>query len=93
MPTLGDACGVIGRIFDFSGWGGLYLPEKTNTLFIVMGVVMLAVKDLADEYRPDGLRLMDSRHTVVRWAAYLSLTVLILLTGVFDAGQFIYANF
>lgn len=58
-----------------------------------MGVVMLAVKDLADEYRPGGLRLMDSRHLGVRWAAYLFLTVLILLTGVFDAGQFIYANF
>lgn len=93
MPTLGEACGVIGRIFDFNWWGGLYLPEKTNTLFIVMGVAMLAVKDLADEYRPGGLRLMDSRHTVVRWAAYLFLTVLVLLTGVFDAGQFIYANF
>ena len=93
MPTLGDACGVVGRIFDISMWSGLYLPEKTNTLFILMGIVILSVKDLADEFRPGGLRLMDSRNIIVRWITYVCLTVMILLTGVFDAGQFIYANF
>lgn len=93
MPTLGDACGVIARMFDVSAWGGLYLPEKTNVLFIVMGVLLLAVKDLSDEYRPEGLRLMCGRRRALRWCTYISLAVLIMLTGVFDAGQFIYANF
>ena len=93
MPTLGEACGVVARMLDISAWGSLYLPERTNTLFIVMGVVMLVAKDVADELRPGGLGLMNSSRTMVRWGTYISLTVLIMLTGVFDAGQFIYANF
>ena len=56
MPTIGDAWSVIARIFNPSLFGSLYTPEKANTLFMVMGVM-------------------------------------IMLTGVFDAGQFIYANF
>lgn len=93
MPTLSDACGVIHRIFNVYAWGDLYLPEKTNILFILMGIILLGIKDLADEYRPGGLRLMHSRHLLLRWGTYISLTILILLSGVFDAGQFIYANF
>lgn len=93
MSTIEDACSVIRRIFDLSVWGGLYLPEKTNTLFIVMGVLMLMIKDLADEYHPSGLRLMCNRNLIIRWGTYLFLTILIMLSGVFDAGQFIYANF
>ena len=92
MPTLGDAVGVMQRIFDVSAWGSLYLPEKTNVLFIMMGIVMLVVKDTVDEYCPK-LRLMDNSYRIVRWGAYLALTVIILMTGVFDAGQFIYASF
>lgn len=93
MPTIKDACGVIRHIFDISVWGNLYLPEKTNILFIIMGVLLLIVKDMADEYRTGGLRLMSNNNLLVRWFTYISLTVLILLSGVFDAGQFIYANF
>lgn len=93
MPTITDACGVFKRIFDISVWGNLYLPEKTNTLFIVMGVVLLICKDLADEYRQGGLRLMSNKNIMIRWCTYISLMILILLSGVFDAGQFIYANF
>ena len=93
MPTLEDAYNIIIRIFNVSTWGGLYLPEKTNMLFIVMGILLLTVKDLTDEYRPEKFRLMSSRYRTVRWGTYISLAVLIMLTGVFDAGQFIYANF
>jgi hypothetical protein len=30
---------------------------------------------------------------LVRWTTYVMLTVIILLFGVFDAGQFIYVSF
>lgn len=93
MPTIADAYGVFRRIFNISVWGNLYLPEKTNTLFIIMGILILTCKDLADEYRQGGLRLMSNKNIIIRWCTYISLTILILLSGVFDAGQFIYANF
>lgn len=93
MPTLRDAVNMIARIFDVSAAGKLYLPEKTITLFIVMSVAMLVAKDITDEYFPDRFRLFDSRNACVRWCSYAAILVLILMTGVFDAGQFIYATF
>ena len=93
MPTLSDACRVIARIFNPSLLGTLYLPERANTLFMVMGVLILLVKDLTDEYCPRSFNLMDNDRAWVRWLTYIACMVMIMLTGVFDAGQFIYANF
>lgn len=93
MPTLEDAVNMIVRIFDFSSMEGLYLPEKSNTLFMVMAVVMLAAKDIMDEFYQAKYRFFDSKNVCVRWASYIAVLVLIMMTGVFDAGQFIYANF
>lgn len=93
MPTIGDAFGVLQRIFDVSAWGSLYLPDKTNVLFILMGVCMLIVKDAMDEFCPDKLEILNSSRWVIRWGAYLVMMIIILMTGVFDAGQFIYASF
>lgn len=93
MPTIGDACSVIARIFNPSLFGSLYTPEKANTLFMVMGVMIIMVKDLTDEYCPKSFKLMENDRMWVRWMTYVVCIVMIMLTGVFDAGQFIYANF
>ncbi len=93
MPTLSDACGVITRIFDPS------LPMKlfTDTLlvppFIPLAVILLFVKDLRDEFLPHRFQLINNRRSWVRWTTYILLIVMILLSGVFSADQFIYANF
>ena len=93
MPSLGDACRVIGRIFDPSLSMSLFLPTNTDLLLMVMGVGMLFLKDFLDEFRPGRYRLLDNPRSIVRWLSALMVMVLILLTGVFGADQFIYANF
>lgn len=93
MPTLGDACGVISRIFDFSLPMTVEIESRHIFVLMMVGIVLLFVKDVTDEFAPGKFQLFDNRHRVVRWISYLSVVVLILLTGVFDAGQFIYANF
>jgi len=93
MPTLGDACHVIARIFDPSLPCTVFLPTNTDLLLMVMGVAMLLVKDFLDEYCPGRCRLLDNRRRVVRWAAAITTCVLIMLCGVFSADQFIYAKF
>lgn len=93
MPSIGDALGVFGRIFNPSGWGQLFLPEKSNLAFMAMGIILLVSKDVVDEYYSDKISFMHNRNRLVRWVTYVVLIVLIMLTGVFDAGQFIYANF
>lgn len=93
MPTLGDAVGMIGRIFDLSLPKTLYVSGFTDLAFILFGVIMLFLKDAADEYFPSRFKVMDNRHAAARWCSYLLIMVAILLTGVFGADQFIYANF
>ena len=45
------------------------------------------------EYNGDGVRVFFSRHCILRWICYLSLTLMILLFGVLNSGQFIYVSF
>ncbi len=93
MPTIGDACGVIGRIFDFNQSMTLDIGSRHIFVLMILGTIILFIKDLIDEYTPTKLRLFDNNNRLLRWVAYVSVIVLIMLTGVFDAGQFIYANF
>lgn len=93
MPTLGDAVGMIGRIFDLSLPKTLYVSGFTDLAFVLFGVIMLILKDATDEFFPSRFKVMDNCHTSVRWSGYLLIMVAILLTGVFGADQFIYANF
>lgn len=93
MPTLGDAVGVIKHIFDFHQPLTLEVTSKHIFLLMVVGTAILVAKDVRDEFYPGRLKLFENKHKVVRWVSYVAVIVLILLTGVFDAGQFIYANF
>ena len=93
MPTLGDAVGMITRIFDPTLPMSVDIQSRHIFALIVMGTAILFVKDLTDEFMPCRFRLFENKFRVVRWSAYVLTMLLILLTGVFDAGQFIYANF
>ena len=93
MPTMGDAFGVIGHIFDFTQPLTVEINSKPIFAFIVMGTSILFMKDWFDEFAPSRIQLFNNKRSVVRWTAYVVVMVMILLSGVFDAGQFIYANF
>ena len=93
MPTLGDACGIITHIFDVHQSMALEITSKHIFVLMMIGTILLFIKDWTDEFAPNRVRLFENKNRVVRWASYLSVIILILLTGVFDAGQFIYANF
>lgn len=93
MPTLNDAVGLIGRIFDLSLPKTLYMSGFTDLAFMMFGVSLLLLKDVTDEFFSSRFKVLDNRHAAVRWSGYLLIMVAILLTGVFGADQFIYANF
>ena len=94
MPTLSDACGVVGRIFDPTLSFSVYIDLSNPTFpFSLMGILLLLVKDLRDEFFPSRFLLMNHPKRIVRWSAYVGAMILILATGVFGADQFIYANF
>lgn len=93
MPTLGDALEVIGHIFDIHQSLALEVTSKHIFLLMIVGTIILLLKDVRDEFVPNKLKLFESKYKVVRWISYVAVIVMIMLTGVFDAGQFIYANF
>ena len=93
MPTLGDACAVITHIFDVHQSMVLEISSKHIFVLMMMGTLFLVIKDWTDEFAPSRLKLFDNKNRIIRWLSYISVIILILLTGVFDAGQFIYANY
>lgn len=89
MPTLHDAMGVVGKIF-LSPSLDVHIFMEYKTLLFPLYIMIIA--DVVNEYLPR-LDLFHNRFIVVRWSAYMVILALILLFGVFDAGQFIYVNF
>lgn len=92
MPSVGDALDVIRRMLTLSS-GNFLADEIVRLFFIVCGVMVLFTKDICDEVCPGRIALFENKRRIVRWISYLLVIVAIMLTGVFDTGQFIYANF
>ena len=87
MPTVSDVWLVFEKIFSCTSWH-LVLPEK-----YVLALLLVAVaKDVIDEYCPYYAPWHHCK-PIVRWTAYTLVAVAIVLFGVFDSGQFIYAKF
>lgn len=92
MPTLEGAMVFIGKIFtDTTGTIATITPSAL--IFITMGMVVVCLKDLMDEYLPKQYTILHNRYTIIRWIGYVGLMYLIMMCGVFDAGSFIYVNF
>lgn len=87
MNTIEDAWIVIEKIFTSQDMN-FGICEK----FIYVFIAIVFIKDLIDEIRPSCNPFYHPK-TWVRWATYLFIFTSILLFGVFDAGQFIYARF
>lgn len=93
MPTIGEACSFITRIFDFSQPLSLFYDDLQTIALTFTSVAILIAKDVRDEFFPTRLPLMNNKYVIVRWGTYVVLVLTILLMGVFGADQFIYANF
>lgn len=89
MSSVSDAVGCIGRMF--TAGGGVFYSSQLDYCFV--GLAMLILKDIADEFYPSRFKFFDNRYIVVRWVSYLFVLLIIMLSGVFTQGNFIYANF
>lgn len=85
MATITDAHSFIFNIIgNFSGsinWG-----QYKYAVFLLIPIA----KSIHDEFFPSRLFLCNR---ILRWSAYVSLFVMIILFGVLSSGQFIYVNF
>lgn len=72
--------------------GGLYKPDFSVLLYGLMGISVLMVCDMLEE-RNGRHPLLENRSMAIRFASYVTLSIMILSVGVFDGGQFIYFQF
>lgn len=89
--SLGDAWLIIEKIFSFQG--SLYLGTISTIIYGGLGLLLLVIKEIREEFFPKRLKFFSSQNP---WSYSLShaLIILIILSfGVFNGGQFIYFQF
>ena len=65
-----------------------------DTLFYaVMFAILLFIIEFMEEHFKGRIKVLSSKHFVVRWSAYIAMVMMILLFGVLDGGSFIYFQF
>lgn len=90
MPSIGDAFGVIEKIIT-DPVSAIFKSNNTNAVLTIAAIVTIIAKEITEEFT--GFSLFNNKHTIVRWISYLIVIFSILLFGVLDSTQFIYASF
>ena len=90
VNNLSDVMTIFQKIF--TNTGRIFIDADTM-LYAFMFAILVFVVDFVDEYYSGKVRLLNSRYTIVRWATYIALVVMVLLFGVLDGGSFIYFQF
>lgn len=89
--NLGDASTIIRQIFTDFGTH-LHIGDLGIFLYALMGLSVLFLHDLAQEYFPK-VNLLHHHQFAIRIASILFLMIYIISLGVFDGSQFIYFQF
>ena len=89
--SINDSFNVYSKIF--SSTGALFIGTPSTLIYIILGLIMLLLKDFTDEFMPSRFLLFESKYKFIRVMAYSSIIIIIILIGVFDGGQFIYFQF
>jgi len=89
--SLTQAMSIIKKIASFKG--PLFFNENPSmVLYPLLGIFVLLSTEYIGEYYK-GISLINNKSKAVRYLTYVSLTIMIVLLGVFDGGQFIYFQF
>ena len=89
--SIADGFLIIKKIFTFSG--PVFVEEQLMIVYPLIGIAVLLAVEMMDEFKGTTMAFFSHKNIVVRYASYLFITLLILLIGVFDGGQFIYFQF
>lgn len=88
--TVHDAFSIIGKIF--TDQGPLFI-DKLVFINGFLGLTLLLIKDLKDEFNWKIFHFMHAKHIVVRYASVIGIICYILLFGALSGGSFIYFQF
>ena len=91
MPTIGDAWGLICKMFKELGIPNLSDMGGSAMFMLTIGLLILLFKDFRDEFFKNRFTVLDKK--IVRWVVYVILFCMVLNFGVLDGGSFIYVSF
>jgi alginate O-acetyltransferase complex protein AlgI len=89
--TFNDSIRVLNRIFTAPG--EIFIDKPSTIIFIILGCCVLMLSEIKKEFNLQRFPTFNNRHWLVQQVSYALLIIYILLAGVFDGGQFIYAQF
>lgn len=89
--TVGQAINIIKKIITFKG--PLFLDNTSAMIFMLLGIMYLTIYEFKKEFFNDKFTLSGNKNWMVRNGYYCVLIFIIILTGVFDGGEFIYFQF
>ncbi|HNW60246.1 MAG TPA: MBOAT family O-acyltransferase [bacterium] len=88
---LATANKIMLKIFS-ADYSRLFIPAMDQFIYSLVAIALLLAVDLLQERRSLAAWL-DARPLPLRWAVYGAVCLLILLMGIFNGSQFIYAQF
>ena len=88
-PSIGDAFGFMARYVALSG---RHIADELTLFYIVLAMVPFLMYEIGQELTPN-IYIKLKSVTVIRWAVYFLLVVMIVTVGVHDGSSFIYVNF
>ncbi len=89
--NIDDAFVIIKKIF--SPGGAIYVEHVSMMVYSVLGIVFLFLVEYKKEYHNNLFTISNNKNWLIPNLYYCFLIIMILLTGVFDGGQFIYFQF
>ena len=76
----------------FAERGSLYL-DKTTLFYSFLGIFMILLSDLRDEFFPKYFLFFNNKYFFVRLISYVFISLMILFFGILNSGQFIYFKY
>jgi D-alanyl-lipoteichoic acid acyltransferase DltB (MBOAT superfamily) len=89
--SLTDAFSIMSKIFTLPGQ--IFYEKPSDLLFAFFGVLSLIAIDFKREYFNSRWSVLYNKYPVVRLTGIVLIVITLLLSGVFDGGQFIYFQF
>jgi D-alanyl-lipoteichoic acid acyltransferase DltB (MBOAT superfamily) len=92
--TITGSWSLITNAFDFSNFGSSIreILKDNEVLFGMLMVIFLLMAEYLHE-KHNLVKIMASRHVVLRWSVYISFIFFVLLFGVLHKQAFIYFQF
>ncbi|MFZ4058422.1 MAG: MBOAT family O-acyltransferase [Ferruginibacter sp.] len=90
VQTAGTALNILKKMMTTTG---SFFLDSTTLTYAAIGIFLLLLNGIKQAWFPTKWLMFDSRNSMVRYASYLVIVLLIVLIGVLDNSQFIYFQY